>query len=277
MATTIPHGVPTLQHAIADLTGYEDADTLRWQPPCTSAQDRDPGSDGLAHGRDLTPCGAEPFLPPDTAPPATHTSLQAGPAAADPPESGPAPTTRKRAGRAPRGPAPTGSAARWPTSEAPASMNVKLKVGNMELMYTARDTNDQDLQDRMTTVLPWLAEVMAACEVTYDARQQAAAQPTPPPPPAPAPEHTLEEQGAATVQAAMPAQATASPNGAGPAAEGRRTPPPTPASERTNDRDPSWCAIHTCAMEQHSNAHGTWWSHYLGTDAHGKRRYCKGE
>ena len=281
MATTIPHRVPTLQHAIADLTGYEDADTLRWQPPCTSAQDRDPGSDGLAHGRDLTPCGAEPLLPPDTAPPATHTSLQAGPAAADPPESGPAPTTRKRAGRAPRGPAPTGSAARWPTSEAPASMNVKLKVGNMELMYTARDTNDQDLQDRMTKVLPWLAEVMAACEVTYDARQQAAkqaaAQPTPPPPPAPAPEHTLEEQGAATVQAAMPAQATASPNGAGPAAEGRRTPPPTPASERTNDRDPSWCAIHTCAMEQHSNAHGTWWSHYLGTDAHGKRRYCKGE
>ena len=124
MPTTIPHGVPTLQHAIADLTGYEDADTLRWQPPCTSAQDRD-----------LTPCGAEPLLPPDTAPPATNTSLQAGPAAADPPESGPAPTTRKRAGRAPRGPAPTGSAASWPTSEAPASMNVKLKVGNMELMY----------------------------------------------------------------------------------------------------------------------------------------------
>src|SRR6266481_4865077 len=138
MATTIPHGVPTLQHAIADLTGYEDADTLRWQPPCTSAQDRDPGSDGLAHGRDLTPCGAEPLLPPDTAPPATHTSLQAGPAAADPPESGPAPT------------------------------NVKLKVGNIEIMYTARDTNDQDLQDRMTKVLPWLAEVMAECEANAE-------------------------------------------------------------------------------------------------------------
>src|SRR3989442_594836 len=65
-------------------------------------------------------------------------------------------------GRAPRGPAPTGRAASWPTSEAPASMNVKLKVGHMEIMYTARDTNDRDLQDRMTRVLPWLAEVMAA-------------------------------------------------------------------------------------------------------------------
>jgi len=30
-------------------------------------------------------------------------------------------------------------------------------------------------------------------------------------------------------------------------------------------------------MEQHSNDRGTWWSHYLGTDAHGKKRYCKGE
>jgi len=59
MATTLSHRIPTLQHAIADLTGYEDADTLRWQPPCTSAQDRDPGSDGLAHGRDLTPCGRD--------------------------------------------------------------------------------------------------------------------------------------------------------------------------------------------------------------------------
>jgi hypothetical protein len=160
-------------------------------------------------------------------------------------------------------------------------MNVKLKVGNMELMYTARDTNDQDLQDRMTKVLPWLAEVMAACEVTYDARQQAAkqaaAQPTPPPPPAPAPERTLDEQGAATVQAAMPAQATASPNGAGPAAEDRCTPPPPPASERTHDTDSSWCPIHHCQMERHVNERGTWWSHFLGTDRHGKKRYCKGE
>ena len=64
--------------------------------------------------------------------------------------------------------------ASWPTSEAPASMNIQLKVGNMQLMYTARDTNDRDLQDRMTKLLPWLAEVMAACEANYEARQQAA-------------------------------------------------------------------------------------------------------
>jgi len=57
---------------------------------------------------------------------------------------------------------------------------VQLKVGNMQLMYTARDTNDRDLQDRMTRLLPWLAEVMAACEANYEARKQAEAKAKPP-------------------------------------------------------------------------------------------------
>jgi hypothetical protein len=335
-----------LQHAIADLTGYEEPDTLRWQQACvyaaqqlTGAQGRYAGTDpdrlaqsldlaqrggvtlaealddlstevtsGTAHYTvDLAPPGcpcpdfqqrqapcmhllaveihtgalgpfaaAAPLIPPDTAPPATTTSLSEVPEAT---ASGPARARRTRTVRTTRRqtPAPTGSPASWPTSEAPASMNVKLKVASMEVMYTARDTNDRDLQDRMTTLLPWLAEVMAACEANYHARQQAAAQPTPPAPPAPAPERTLEAQSAPAVQAAKQAQATASPNGAGPAANGRHTPPPPPASAHTTDRDPSWCAIHSCTMEQHSNDRGIWWSHYLGTDAHGKKRYCKGE
>ena len=346
MTTTVTHHIPALQHAIADLTGYEDADTLRWQQACvhaaqqlTGAQGRYAGTDidRLAQGLDLaqrggvtlaqdlddlsaevvsgnahytvdlaqpgcpctdfqqhkTPCmhllaveihtgalgpfaASAPLLPPDTAPPATTTSLPEAPGAT---ASGPARARRTRTVRTPRRQAPalTGSPASWATSEAPASMNVKFKVATMEVMYTARDTNDRDLQDRMTTLLPWLAEVMAACEANYHARQQAAAQPTPPAPPAPAPERTLEAHIAATSQATRQAQTAASPNGAGPAANGRRTPPPPPASEHTTDRDPSWCAIHSCTMEQHSNDRGIWWSHYLGTDAHGKKRYCKGE
>jgi len=31
-------------------------------------------------------------------------------------------------------------------SHAPASMNVNIRIGRMALMYTARDTNDQDLR-----------------------------------------------------------------------------------------------------------------------------------
>src|SRR5215467_9027852 len=38
MNSTIPQPAPTTQqHAIADLTGYEDAATLRWQQACVQA------------------------------------------------------------------------------------------------------------------------------------------------------------------------------------------------------------------------------------------------
>src|SRR5262245_54969404 len=38
MATTVAHPLSSAQaHAIADLTGYEDADTLRWQQACVQA------------------------------------------------------------------------------------------------------------------------------------------------------------------------------------------------------------------------------------------------
>ena len=44
------------------------------------------------------------------------------------------------------GTAPAPAAALWGTTEAPASCNIKLRVGNMELMYTARDIDDATLQ-----------------------------------------------------------------------------------------------------------------------------------
>src|SRR5712691_4520498 len=38
MATTVSHPIPTAQaHAIADLTGYDDAATLRWQQACVQS------------------------------------------------------------------------------------------------------------------------------------------------------------------------------------------------------------------------------------------------
>ena len=95
MATNVSHRLSTTQaHAIADLTGYEDADTLRWQQAGVTAQQRtgaqgrdagtDTDTDRLAHGLDLAPRGEEPLLPPDTAPPATNTSLQGRPCGSRP-------------------------------------------------------------------------------------------------------------------------------------------------------------------------------------------------
>src|SRR5262249_13645565 len=69
---------------------------------------------------------------------------------------------------------PAPSTASWPISEAPASLNIKLKIGNMELMLTMRDVDDLKLQRRATMSLPWLQDILHGCEATLAARQQEA-------------------------------------------------------------------------------------------------------
>ena len=201
MATTVSHPLPSAQaQAIADLTGYEDAATLRWQQACVQAantltalpngryvnvrmermrqglelaqrgavtlpEDGEQLSAVVRSGNNvyqvdtrlltctcadyqkhLQACkhllaveihlGALGLLPPSAPEPA---------AAEEPaPVQDPAPT------------APAPSTASWPISEAPASLNIKLKVGNMELMFTMRDVDDLKLQRRATMSLPWL-------------------------------------------------------------------------------------------------------------------------
>ena len=98
--------------------------------------------------------GALGLLPPDAPEPA---------AAEEPaPVQDPAPT------------APAPSTASWPISEAPASLNIKLRVGNMELMFTMRDVDDLKLQRRATMSLPWLQDILHGCEANLAARQQEA-------------------------------------------------------------------------------------------------------
>ena len=307
MATTVSHPLPSAQaQAIADLTGYEDAATLRWQQACVQAANNltalpngryvtvrmermrqglelaqrgavtlpDDGQDLSAvvrsgsnlyqvdtrlltctcadYQKHLQACKhllaaeihtgalglagrAEELLNPPAVEPAITTSL--------PPA---APTT-----------------ANWPISEAPASLNIKLKVGNMELMYTMRDVDDLKLQRRATMSLPWLQEILHGCEANLAARQQEAerrrqqaeeerqAQ-----------ARSLDEQIAAAATAAMKGQANGTP------------PPRAPQLERTNDSDPGWCHKHQVTMRWHDgNARGPgWFSHQLADGS-----YCKGK
>ena len=167
---------------------------------------------------------------------------------------------------APMTPAP--STASWPISEAPASLNIKLKVGNMELMYTMRDVDDLKLQRRATMSLPWLTDILHGCKATLAAlRQEAERSHQQAEEERQAQARSLDEQIAAAVAAAMKAQATGSPTG-----NGARKPPAPPALEPTNDTDPSWCPIHRVTMERRSNERGSWYSHRLSSGA-----YCKGE
>ena len=219
MSTTVSHPLPSAQaHAIAELTGYEDAATLRWQQACVQAantltalpngryvsvrmermrqglelaqrgavtlpEDGEQLSAVVRSGHNvyqvdtrlltcicadcqkhLQACkhllaveihlGALGLLPPSAPEPA---------AAEEPaPVQDPAPT------------APAPSTASWPISEAPASLNIKLKVGNMELMFTMRDVDDLKLQRRATMSLPWLTDILHGCEANLAARQQEA-------------------------------------------------------------------------------------------------------
>src|SRR5256885_817364 len=108
------------------------------------------------------------------------------------------------------------SAAGWPICDAAASLNIKLKIGNMELMYTMRDVDDLKLQRRATMSLPWLQDILHGCEANLAARQQEAERRRQ----QAEEEHqaqarSLDEQIAAAVAAAMQAQ-DASNNGHSP-------------------------------------------------------------
>jgi hypothetical protein len=312
MSTTVSHPNPTAQaQAIADLTGYEDAATLRWQQACVQAANTltalpngryvNVRMERMRQGLELAQRGAV-TLPEDgedlsavvrsgnnvyqvdtrllTCPCADYQKhLQAckhllaaeihlGALGLVPP-SAPEPAAAEEPASV-QAPAP--STASWPISEAPASLNIKLKIGNMELMFTMRDVDDLKLQRRATMSLPWLQEILHGCEANLAARQQEAERTL-----KQAEEErqaqarSLDEQIAAAVAAAMQAQTAASRDGASQHASSEAHAERTAA---THEKAPGWCPKHQVTMRWHEgNARGPgWFSHQLADGS-----YCKGK
>ena len=309
MATTISHPSPTTQaQAIADLTGYEDTATLRWQQACVQAANTLTAlpngryvtvrMERMRQGLELAQRGAV-SLPEEgeelsavvrsgsnlyqidtrllTCTCADYqkhvqackhllaAEIHLGALGLVPP-SAPAPAAAEEPAPV-QAPAP--STARWPISEAPASLNIKLKVGNMELMLTMRDVDDLKLQRRAPMSLPWLQDILHGCEATLAARQQEAEEERK------VQARSLDEQIAAAVAAAMQAQ-TSRHNGQSP--QQRTAAPPQPPDAEglasAHDHDPSWCPKHEVTMRWHDgNARGPgWFSHQLADGS-----YCKGK
>src|SRR5499433_3535351 len=315
MATTVSHPSPTAQaQAIADLTGYEDAATLRWQQACVQAANNLTAlpngryvtvrMERMRQGLELAQRGAV-TLPDDgqdlsavvrsgsnlyqvdtrllTCTCADYQKhLQAckhllavevhlGALGLLPPEPAPAPEPNahalaRAAFEAQEQALLTASApstASWPISEAPASLNIKLKVGNMEFMLTMRDVDDLKLQRRATMSQPWLQEILHGCEANLAARQQEAERSR-----QQAEEErqaqarSLDEQIAAAVAAAMKAQAS-SHNGHSPQQRTAAAPPQPPEVDglaSAHDHDPGWCPKHQVTMRWHEgNARGPGW------------------
>src|SRR5215470_6691577 len=179
MATNVSHRLPTPQaQAIADLTGYEDAATLRWQQACVQAANTltalpngryvNVRMERMRQGLELAQRGAV-SLPDDgedlsavvrsghnvyqvdtrllTCPCADyqkhlqackhllateiHTGALGLAGRVKEPLNPPALEPVINTSLPPAAP----TTASWPISEAPASLNIKLKVGNLELMY----------------------------------------------------------------------------------------------------------------------------------------------
>jgi SWIM zinc finger len=321
MSTTVSHPLPSAQaQAIADLTGYEDAATLRWQQACMQAANTLTAlpngryvtvrMERMRQGLELAQRGAV-TLPEDGEQLSAvvrsghnvyqvdtrlltctcadyqkhlqackhllateiHTGALGLAGRAEEPLNPPAPEPALTTSLPPAAP----TTASWPISEAPASLNIKLKIGNMGLMLTMRDVDDLKLQRRATMSLPWLQAILHGCEANLAARQQEA-------------EHrrqqaeaerqaqaqSLDEQIAAAVQAAMRAQ-TSRNNGQSPQQRTAAAPPQPPDADglaSTPDHDPSWCPKHQVTMRWHEgNARGPgWFSHQLADGS-----YCKGK
>ena len=179
------------------------------------------------------------------------------------------------------------SADRWDVTEAPASCCLRLRVGEIELMYTMLDVSDAALTSRVRHLVPWVQDVLDQArerQTLLDTlRQQreaahtapsASAPPTPQAPSAPADLQALLQQA---VQQALDAHA---PSDRTPPATGQapNTPPSAPPSNGTAAQGAApasqdgWCALHRVAMELRSNAKGAWHSHWLAAEA----RWCRG-
>ena len=314
MATTVSHPSPTAQaQAIADLTGYEDAATLRWQQACVQAANTltalpngryvNVRMERMRQGLELAQRGAV-TLPEDgedlsavvrsgnnlyqvdtrllTCTCADYQKhLQAckhllsveihlGALGLLPPSAPePAAAEESAPGQEPAPMTPAPSMASWPISEAPASLNIKLKIGSMELMLTMRDVDDLKLQRRATMALPWLQEILHGCEANLAARQEEAEEERQ------VQQRRLDKQIAAAVAAAMKAQASR--NHDHNPQQRTAAPPQPPAAEglaSAHDHDPSWCPTHQVTMRWHDgNARGPdWFSHQLADGS-----YCKGK
>jgi hypothetical protein len=200
--------------------------------------------------------------------PSTSTTPQQ---AATPPPA-PAPAQKTRQVRLP-------STDGWDVTEAPASCCLRLRVGELEIMYTMRDVSDAELTGRVQLLVPWVQDLLdqarerqAQLEALRQQREAAKAAPaaplqapvpTLPPPSVPPDLQALLQQA---VQQVLAAHA----NGQAPS-----TPPPAPPSTGTaaaNGGAP-FCHVHQTPLELRTNDRGSWWSHWVASE----KRYCKGD
>ena len=84
---------------------------------------------------------------------AAPTGAASSPSAQAPPAATPPAAADTRQERLP-------SADRWDVNEAPASCCLRLRVGDLEILYTMRDVSDAELTSRVQHLVPWVQDVL---------------------------------------------------------------------------------------------------------------------
>jgi hypothetical protein len=148
-------------------------------------------------------------------------------------------------------------------------------VGELEILYTMRDVTDAELTSRVQHLVPWVQDILdqarerqAHLDLLRQQREATSAEPTAgPQPPSATPPVDVQ---ALIQQAVQQALATQQPPSNGQAPATSMAPAATPSASAA---PADWCALHQVAMEQRSNAKGTWYSHWLVSE----QRYCKGK
>ena len=174
------------------------------------------------------------------------------------------------------------SANRWDVTEAPASCCLRLRVGELEILYTMRDITDAELTSRVQYLVPWVQDVLdqarerqAHLEALRQQRNAASTAPAVPqlPPPTVSPASVPTDLQALLQQAVQQVLATAA-NG-----QTSGTPPPAPPSNGTapsapepDDQQTGFCSLHQVPMAQKQNARGTFYGHWLTAE----QRHCNG-
>ena len=184
-------------------------------------------------------------------------------AEAPPAATPPAPTEDPRQERLP-------SADRWDVNEAPASCCLRVRVGEIELMYTMRDVSDAELTSRVQHLVPWVQDVLDQARErqahldTLRQQREATQVPVPSPqgstPPATVSQVDVQALIQQAVQQALAVQQPPSHSQA-------------PANGTASASPADWCPLHQVSMEQRSNAKGGWYSHWVASG----KRYCKGK
>jgi hypothetical protein len=163
-------------------------------------------------------------------------------------------------------------------TEAPASCCLRLRVGELEILYTMRDISDAELTSRVQHLVPWVQDLVdqarerqTLLDTLRQQREAAHASPAVPAPSAPQPTTPPVDLQALLQQAVQQALAAQAASTATPPA------PPSTGTAAANgpapdDQQTGFCSIHQVAMEQKQNARGTFYGHWLAAE----QRHCNG-